>query len=189
MNIRRQSDIARLSEVMKKINYRAVMMVASPMIASVYTILAVWMYVSDAHPEKQCVWTVCSAIWWVCSLLWACLYYADKKFKAHIASIKEKINSAQRELNELLRYRAYFCEYIGRELTQICTNRQLTAQDIADALGFRAAEVESVIAGELNAMPDHINKILAFLCVDQQPLEEAANEYAKTRMNEEKHPS
>lgn len=189
MNIRRQSDIARLSEVMKKINYRAVMMVVSPVIASAYTIFAAWMYVSNAHPVKQCVWTVCSAIWWVCGLLWVRLYYADKKFKAYIASIEEKINFAQRELNELLRYRAYFCEYIGRELTQICMNRQLTAQDIADALGFRAAEVESVITGELNAMPDHINKILTYLCVDQQPLEEAANEYAKTRMNEEKHPS
>lgn len=174
---------------MKKINYRAVMMVVSPVIASVYTILAAYMHMSSAHPTKQYLWTIGAVCWWVCGLLWVRLYYADKKFKADIASIEEKINSAQRELNELLRYRAYFCEYIGRELTQICAERNLNAQDIADALGFRAAEVESVVTGELNAMPDHINKILIYLCVDQQPLEEAANEYAKTRMNEEKHPS
>lgn len=189
MNIRRQSDIARLSEVMKKINYRAVIMIVSHVIASVYTILAAYMHMSSAHPTKQYLWTIGAVCWWVCGLLWRHLYYADKKLKSDIASIEKKLDSTQRELNELLRYRAYFCEYIGRELTQICMNRQLTAQDIADALGFRAAEVESVITGELNAMPDHINKILTYLCVDQQPLEEAANEYAKTRMNEEKHPS
>ena len=189
MNIRRQSGIVRLSEVMKKINYRAVIMVVSHVIASVYTILAAYMHMSSAHPTKQYLWTIGAVCWWVCGLLWRHLYYADKKLKADIASIEKKLDSTQRKLNVLLRYRAYFCEYIGRELTQICAERNLNAQDIADALGFRAAEVESVITGELNAMPDHINKILAFLCVDQQPLEEAANEYAKTRMNEEKHPS
>lgn len=189
MNIRRQSDIARLSEVMKKINYCAVMMVVSPVIASVYTILAAYMHMSSAHPTKQYLWTIGAVCWWVCGLLWVRLYYADKKLKANIASIEKKLDSAKRELNELLRYRAYFCEYVGHELMRICVERQLTVQDIADALELRTAEVESVITGELNAMPDHINKILTYLCVDQQPLEEAANEYAKTRMNEEKHPS
>ncbi len=174
---------------MKKINYRAVMMVVSPVIASVYTILAAYMHMSNAHPIKQYLWTISAVCWWVCGLLWMRLYYADKKLKADIASIEKKLDITQRKLNTLLRYRAYFCEYVGRELTRICAERQITVQDIADALGIRVAEVESVITGELNAMPDHINKILVYLSVKKEPLEDAANEYAQKRIDEEKHPS
>lgn len=174
---------------MKKINYRAVMMVISPIIASIYTIFAAWTYTSNAHPAKQCIWTVCSIIWWVCGLLWIRIYYADKKLTADLTALEKKIDETQRGLRELLKYRTYFCEYIGRELRGICEELQITPQDIADSLGFRAEEVESVMSGELNAMPDHIHKILMYLSVEQELLEKAANEYAQKQMEEEKHPS
>lgn len=173
---------------MKRINYRAVMVVLCPIISTLYTLSAIMRYADGAGKLKVGLSLFPAVIWWVCGIMWVWLYYRDKKLKADIQVLEQKIAESQaiaeRELAYWKQYRVYFCEYISRIVKERCNELKLTPEVIAECLGYRLEEVEAVFFGELNAQPDHMQNIFSFLAIDVPDMEDKANQYAVEQMGE-----